>query len=385
MQKAPFCTLHRKRDTVLPLEHFRRLSDSTMIFQRFVTLSHFFVLFRAAASGSKIYNGQRLFSDARIISFIDPAKHGFHVILDEDFVKSHLQPVHLPTVYVSAIGLKPFNSLNAIGQRRGNDTSASSFSRDGSLRVTKILYPENGNPDDGLLDGRTIKLLGLQERTWYYVCVEFESNVNRHEIATGTSCRLARTLDKFGKTVESTVSEIELIEISDDSIRVQVTVDTDFPLRLHTYMSSGDDGDPRPTSTNSAVSAPAAQTFIVKKSQTLNVVFGPFLQPETSYGRFCVFEEPLSEAYTAMGRSARVTFEHCYFDDLKTKPREGDSMQKIYESGMFLMSEQPRSRLAEEREVAKLVSSAHGLKGNMYFLTVFLLLCIFCRSVASRL
>lgn len=303
-----------------------------------------------------------MFSDVRIISFIDPAKHGFHVILDEEFVKSHLQPVHLPTVYASAIALRPVASAGQmhVQHRSGNDTpAASSFLRDGSLRVTKVLYPENGNPEDGLLDGRIIKLLGLQERTWYYVCVEFESNVNRHEIATGTACRLARTLDKFGKTIESTVSEIELIEVTDESIRVQVTVDTDFPVRLHVYLGPNSDGN---GDARAGISVPPAQTFIVKRPHTLNVLFGPHLRPETSYGRLCIYEEPLSEAYTAMGRSAKVTLEHCYFDDLKTKPHDPASMHKMYGNGLFLLSEQPRGHGGKgEREVARLTSGSGTL------------------------
>lgn len=171
------------------------------------------------------------------------------------------------------------------------------------------------SPDDGLLDGRTIKLLGLRERTWYFVCVEFESNLNRHELATGTSCQLKRTLDKFGKTADSTVSEVELSEITDRSMSFKLRVEVDFPLRLSVYLNQ--------ERTAEGAKAVPAQSFVVERSQTLNVNFGPYLDPDTSYGSLCVLEEPLPTpvgSYSAMGRAVYASMQHCYFADLKTNP-----------------------------------------------------------------
>jgi len=294
-----------------------------------------------------MYSGQRIFNDIHMIDFVDPAKHGFHIILDQHFVDVHLQPTKLPTVFASAIPLKrphwKDKPTNQTAPRIGPKSAAppaSGIKVSSTRRVTKVLYPENGGPEDGLLDGRTIKLLGLQERSWYYVCVEFESNLNRHEMATGLTCQLKRTLDKFGKTAESTVSEIELLEITDRSITVQLVVEVDFPMSLTVFLDQS-----ATTTTTAAMKSIPAQTFVIDRSRTLNVVFGPFLDSDTSYGRLCVLEEPVlasSDVYTAMGRAVKATMEHCYFDDLKTKPAQARSDQREYQEH-FHMAEEPSS------------------------------------------
>jgi hypothetical protein len=51
------------------------------------------------------YN-QRLFVHTKAINFADPTKHGFRVILHEEFLKSHLGPTLLPTLFVTAVPLK---------------------------------------------------------------------------------------------------------------------------------------------------------------------------------------------------------------------------------------------------------------------------------------
>lgn len=66
-----------------------------------LTLSYF-----SLVHSSKLYTGQRVFVDTQIIDFADPAKHGFHIVLNEDFVNTHLQPIRLPTVFATAIALK---------------------------------------------------------------------------------------------------------------------------------------------------------------------------------------------------------------------------------------------------------------------------------------
>lgn len=293
-------------------------------------LTSFLATFTLTSSTKPYTGGQRIFSDAQAIDFIDPSKHGFHIFLRDDFITTHLQPVHAPTVYASAIALQqPGDGQPSPMSNRSNGQPVHQ-SGNGLLRTTKTLYPENGNPDDGLLDGKTIKLLGLREKTWYYVCVEFESNLRRHELVTGMSCQLKRTLDKFGQTVDSTVNEKELIEITDRSIAVRLTVNTDFPTLLHVYLSPDDAMSP-------TGATPPSQTFLVRPStqnqnQRLRVYFGPFLQPETSYGQLCVIEEPKVHVYTAMGRAVRLAYENCHFGDLKTKPGAKQGRKALYDS-----------------------------------------------------
>ncbi|VDO96496.1 unnamed protein product [Soboliphyme baturini] len=77
---------------------------------------------------------QRVFVDSNALGFADPLKHGFHVILSDEFIASHLQPTHLPTLFISAI---PLN--------------------DAETRVTKLAYPEN------IQDGKLISIFHLQQ------------------------------------------------------------------------------------------------------------------------------------------------------------------------------------------------------------------------------
>lgn len=57
-------------------------------------------------SPSKLYSGQKVYVDVQIIDFADPGKHGFHIVLNEEFVNTHLQPIRLPTVFATAIAVK---------------------------------------------------------------------------------------------------------------------------------------------------------------------------------------------------------------------------------------------------------------------------------------
>lgn len=70
------------------------------------TLLFLVITYFSAVTPSKVYTGQKVFVDAHIIDFADPAKHGFHIVLNEDFVNTHLQPIRLPTVFATAIALK---------------------------------------------------------------------------------------------------------------------------------------------------------------------------------------------------------------------------------------------------------------------------------------
>jgi hypothetical protein len=150
-----------------------------------------------------------------------------------------------------------------------------------------------------------VPIEGLRERSWYYVCIEWE-NFNRHNETTGADCRLFRTLDRFGKTADSTLSDIEITEIGARALGFRLRALVDFPIRITAYLYGG------------SVAIPA-QTFFVRESADLDVFF-PYLRPDTDYGKLCVLEEPLVTSYTAMGRLiAGVNSEKCYFGSLKTK------------------------------------------------------------------
>lgn len=75
-----------------------------------------------------------------------------------------------------------------------------------------------------------MSLSDLRERSWYYVCVEWE-NFNRHNESTGTDCRILRTLDRFGKNADTTVVDIEIVDIESTTMRFRVRSLVDFPMR----------------------------------------------------------------------------------------------------------------------------------------------------------
>lgn len=98
--------------------HFsRRLPFPTFSF--FIFLLHFIEL----ANGTLKYN-QRTFLNVKAINFVDPTKHGFRVMLREEFIKAHLAPTLLPTLYISAIPLR-------------NDEAA----------LSKVFYPDSVSDD----------------------------------------------------------------------------------------------------------------------------------------------------------------------------------------------------------------------------------------------
>lgn len=55
---------------------------------------------------------------------VDPTKHGFRILLRDDFLKEHLAPTLLPTLYVTAIPLKSDENT-----------------------VSKVFYPDNVSED----------------------------------------------------------------------------------------------------------------------------------------------------------------------------------------------------------------------------------------------
>jgi hypothetical protein len=47
-----------------------------------------------------------MFISTRAINFADPTKHGFRIVLHDEFLRAHLAPTLLPTLFVSAMPLK---------------------------------------------------------------------------------------------------------------------------------------------------------------------------------------------------------------------------------------------------------------------------------------
>uniref|UniRef100_A0A1I7SMH1 Uncharacterized protein n=1 Tax=Bursaphelenchus xylophilus TaxID=6326 RepID=A0A1I7SMH1_BURXY len=225
------------------------------------------------------YN-QRTFLAVKAVQLIDPTKNGFRILLKDEFLKEHLSPTLLPTLYISAIPLK-----------QDDDT------------VNKIFYPDNLNDD------KQVTVDGLNERTWYYVCIEWE-NFNRHNETTGTDCRIHRTLDRFGKAADSTLEDIGAADISAQMFVFKVQSSADFPLRLTASLQGGE------------MPSPPAQVFQLNQPSEVEVVF-PFLKQDRDYGRLCFLEEPLVSGFTAMGRQiSGLSISRCFFKNLKTKDYE---------------------------------------------------------------
>jgi len=131
-------------------------------------------------------------------------------------------------------------------------------------------------------------------------------------------------------------------------------------MLLHVYLTGGGNED----SSTAAADVPV-QTFVVKKSQTLNIDFGPFLQADSAYGSLCVLEEPLPSpnSFTPMGRSIKANLEHCFFNDLKTKPAE--KQQRSRESGL---AAQPQTRHVGERAAAPVAKASNACGNNPFFM-----------------
>ncbi|MFH4979586.1 hypothetical protein AB6A40_006295 [Gnathostoma spinigerum] len=154
-----------------------------------------------------------------------------------------------------------------------------------------------------------VNIAGLRAKSWYYVCVEWE-NFNRHNESMGTDCRLLRTLDKFGKNADTTITDLEIVDISSTSMSFKVHTTVDFPLRITATLQGG----------MSALTA--SQTFILREASDLDVYFS-FLKEDTDYGKLCLIEEPMVMAYTTMGRLiSHLRVEKCYFGNLRTKDYE---------------------------------------------------------------
>lgn len=158
-------------------------------------------------NNSKIQCGessQKIFVDVRTIDFLDPQKHGFLVILDEYFVKNFLHESQFPTLFVTTLRLSHHNEPILTHQDKlllKNLVNVNDHQR----RFAKIFYPEV------IQERKVIKLEKMTEKSWYVICVEFE-NMNRDNRTTGLTCKMSRTLDKFGAKTESTVNDVEIGE-----------------------------------------------------------------------------------------------------------------------------------------------------------------------------
>ncbi|VBB33755.1 unnamed protein product, partial [Acanthocheilonema viteae] len=214
------------------------------------------------------------------INFVDATKRGFRIVLLDSFLDSYLAPIQIPTLFITAIPLRVEESA-----------------------AVKIFYPDNIRND------KQVSISDLRERQWYYICVEWE-NFNRHNESTGTDCRTLRTLDRFGKSAETSVTDVEIIDISSATMQFRIRSVVEFPIRLTATLQSA------------SMARPASQTFVFRESADLDVFF-PFLKQDTDYGKLCIIEEPLVTGYTTMGRLiGGLSIEKCYFGKLRTKDYE---------------------------------------------------------------
>ncbi|VDM20383.1 unnamed protein product [Wuchereria bancrofti] len=151
---------------------------------------------------------QRFFVNTKAINFVDATKHGFRIVLLDSFLDSYLAPIQIPTLFITAIPLK-------------TDESA----------AIKISYPDNiRNDKQKTFDPFQVSISDLRERQWYYICVEWE-NFNRHNESTGTDCRILRTLDRSGKSAETSVTDVEIIDISSTAMQFRIRSIVEFPIR----------------------------------------------------------------------------------------------------------------------------------------------------------
>ncbi|VDM47539.1 unnamed protein product [Toxocara canis] len=193
----------------------------------------------------------------------------------DTFLDEYLSPTQIPTLFITALPL-----------------------RSDEPPFTKIFYPDNIRTD------KQVNLSELRERSWYYICVEWE-NFNRHNESTGTDCRILRTLDRFGKSAETTVSDLEIFDIGATTMQFRIRSLVDFPMRLTASLQGGD-GPLVPS-----------HVFNYRESSDLDITFA-FLKQDGEYGKLCILEEPLVTGYTAMGRLvAGMNIEKCYFGDYR--------------------------------------------------------------------
>jgi len=216
----------------------------------------------------------KIFVEVDCISFADPLVNGFNVILPKELFRDHLTADRSPSIYAAAVPL-----------------------RVGAQADRKILYLDQ-------LNDKLIHLEGLDEESWYFVCVEFENMHRMHRAGnTSTTCQRYRTLDKFGKTSDSFLAEVQMSAVRENSLEFLVSVATNFPCEFDAFLDFG---------------SSAVQTFFVEKPKQILIKFANLL-PGFNYGRLCIQEKPLRVPFSAMGRPIFGAVTKCYFNDLKTE------------------------------------------------------------------
>ena len=129
--------------------------------------------------------------------------------------------------------------------------------------------------------------------------------MNRHNETTGTDCRLFKTLDRFGRGTDSTVSEIEATDFSSQMLQFRMKAGAEFPIRLTASLEGG------------KAPIPPSQIFILggNGGGVLELVFA-FLRQQMDYGQLCILEEPLIGGYSALGRQiSGVNIRKCHFSE----------------------------------------------------------------------
>ncbi|KAL3078656.1 hypothetical protein niasHT_033015 [Heterodera trifolii] len=229
------------------------------------------------------------------IHYVDPTKNGFRVVLRDEFLRSHMTPNLLPTLYLTALPLRHQDGPGAEQQQQQHQ------------QVTRVFYP------DSLADEKEVTVDGLHEKCWYYLCIEWE-NFNRHNETTGTDCRLFRTLDRLGKGADSTVSELEPTDFSSQMMQFRLRSVSDFPMRLTVGLEGG-----------KLAPTPPAQVFQLSGERPfveMELIF-TFLRQLMDYGQLCTVEEPMVIRYTALGRLVSgISIRKCHFHNLTTTDYE---------------------------------------------------------------
>uniref|UniRef100_A0A914GRI7 Phosphatidylinositol-glycan biosynthesis class X protein n=1 Tax=Globodera rostochiensis TaxID=31243 RepID=A0A914GRI7_GLORO len=250
------------------------------------------ILISTAAGSSSKFN-QRIHLSVKAIHYVDPTKSGFRVVLRDEFLRTHMTPNLLPTLYLTAL---PLRRQDGPGEQQQQQQ-----------QVTRVFYP------DSLADEKEVTVDGLHEQCWHYLCIEWE-NFNRHNETTGTDCRLFRTLDRLGKGADSTVTELEATDFSSQMMQFRLRAAPDFPMRLTIGLEGGN-----------VAPMPPAQVFQLsgeRPSVEMELIF-PYLRQVLNYGQLCTVEEPMVVRYTALGRLVSgISIRKCHFNNLTTTDYE---------------------------------------------------------------
>uniref|UniRef100_A0A915L9I5 Uncharacterized protein n=1 Tax=Romanomermis culicivorax TaxID=13658 RepID=A0A915L9I5_ROMCU len=278
-------------------------------------------LFHIIVTPSKL--NQKIFVDVDTIDFLDPQKHGFLVILNEYFVKNFLHESQFPTLFVTWVHL--YNSK----QKHS--------SHNNQHRWTRILYPEV------IQERKVVKLENLKEKSWYIICIEFE-NMNRDNETTGLTCRISRTLDKFGTKTETTINRWSIDFLNHDFVNFSVEYQWPlFPMKNTFYLTAG---------------GVEAKTFLIESQNRekfrLRSKF-EYLESNTDYGKICVLQEPTIDVFSMLGRTVKTNLHICHESEkVRTKSapkRMGDG--KFFESDKDSTDDRKEYRMSKMRSYQK--------------------------------